>query len=91
MRTLLIAIFLITASSAQAWNGTGHMIVAYIAYNNLNANTRARVDVLLQLNPMYKQWIVGVPDNQKGLAIDFQLIGTKVDTTQEITPSLTAS
>ena len=68
MRTVWIAIFLITASSAQAWNGAGHMTVAYIAYNNLNANTRARVDALLQLNPMSKQWIAGVPDNQKGLA-----------------------
>jgi putative ABC transport system ATP-binding protein len=26
----------------RLWNGAGHMTVAYVAYNNLNGNTRAR-------------------------------------------------
>jgi hypothetical protein len=67
MRTGLIAMFLIAASSAQAWNGTGHMTVAYVAYQNLTPQTRARVDQLLTLNPMYATWTAKTPAAQKGL------------------------
>jgi hypothetical protein len=52
----------------QAWFNGGHMVVAYIAYQNLTAETRTRVDALLKLNPMYAEWIKGVPAGQKGLA-----------------------
>jgi hypothetical protein len=43
------------------------MTVAYIAYQNLNPATRARVDALLQKNPMYDSWTSGISDDQKGL------------------------
>jgi hypothetical protein len=43
------------------------MLVAFIAYKNLTPKTRARVDTLLKLNPMYVQWTQGVSDDQKGL------------------------
>jgi hypothetical protein len=67
MRTGWIAMFLLAASSAQAWNGTGHMTVAYVAYQNLTPQTRARVDQLLTLNPRYATWTAKTPAAQKGL------------------------
>jgi hypothetical protein len=51
----------------SAWNATGHMTVAYIAYQRLDSSTRARVDTLLKLNPEYPHWIAGTPAGQEGL------------------------
>lgn len=63
------AICLILASlPVQAWFNGGHMTVAYIAYQKLTPPTRARVDALLKLNPMYATWTKGVAANQQGLA-----------------------
>jgi hypothetical protein len=58
---------LLAASPLQAWFSGGHMVVAYIAYQNLTPATRARVDALLKMNPMYSQWTKHVPAAQKGL------------------------
>jgi hypothetical protein len=63
----MVAILLVVAQPAYAWFDGGHMVVAYVAYKNLTPKTRARVDALLKLNPMYAQWTRGVSDNQKGL------------------------
>jgi S1/P1 Nuclease len=38
----------------QAWNATGHRIVAAIAYDRLNAKARARIDELLSQHPDFK-------------------------------------
>jgi S1/P1 Nuclease len=43
------------------------MLVAYIAYRNLTAQTRSRVDKLLRLNPMYAQWTEGVTQDRRGV------------------------
>ena len=59
---------LLSTNPVQAWNDTGHMIVAYIAYQNLTPTTRARVDELLKMNPMYDTWVKGVIAKQRGLA-----------------------
>ena len=67
MRTLSIGLFLIAASSAQAWNSTGHMAVAYVAYQNLTPQTRTRVDQLLKLNPQFSTWTAHRRNSQKGL------------------------
>lgn len=37
---------LAAALNARAWDGTGHMLVAQVAYDRLNAKARARVDEL---------------------------------------------
>jgi len=58
---------LMAAQPLYAWFDGGHMLVAYIAYRNLTPKTRARVDALLKLNPMYIEWTQGVSDDQKGL------------------------
>ncbi len=58
---------LLAASPIQAWFDGGHMVVAYIAYQNLTPQTRTRVDNLLKLNKMYAKWTKGVKSPQKGL------------------------
>lgn len=49
----LLSILLIT-NSAQAWDATGHSIVAAIAYQRLTPQTRARVDDLIRRHPDYE-------------------------------------
>lgn len=47
---------------AFAWNSFGHMVVASIAYRNLDPQTQARVNSLLMLNPYYAtQWAAMIP------------------------------
>ncbi len=45
----------------HAWNGTGHMVVADIAYDNLTPKTKAAVDALLQKQQDYKLWMSEMP------------------------------
>jgi hypothetical protein len=65
---LNIVCVLALASPAAAWNGTGHRTIAYIAYQQLNPPTRARVDALLKLNPEYQRWVRDIPPAERGLA-----------------------
>lgn len=46
---------------AQAWNGTGHMAVAEIAYDNLTPKTKAAVDALLARQRDYGLWLSAMP------------------------------
>ncbi|MGH9612494.1 MAG: S1/P1 nuclease [Bryobacteraceae bacterium] len=50
-------------SPLSAWNATGHMTVAYIAYGQLDGQTRARVDALLKAHPDYATWVAGIPED----------------------------
>jgi hypothetical protein len=76
MKTFLAVVFLLVfASSAAAWNGQGHEIVAYIAYQHLDPATRAKVDALLAKNPCFKEWQTaakGLPASQQPVAIFMQ-------------------
>jgi len=47
---LFVAVFLI-ASAAQAWNFTGHQIVAGIAWDNMSETARAKAIAVLQAAP----------------------------------------
>src|SRR5215469_12334814 len=59
----LCSIFLITIP-ANAWNATGHSIIAAIAYDRLNPKTRARVDDLIRRHPDYETILThGAPAN----------------------------
>jgi len=72
---LAVALMLVSASAAQAWNGEGHEIVAYIAYQHLDPATRAKVDALLALNPCFNEWQTAakaVPVAQRSAAIFMQ-------------------
>jgi len=53
--------FLALTVSAYGWDNLGHMTVAYVAYQHLNAPTKTRIDQLLRLNPDYPQWRAKVP------------------------------
>jgi S1/P1 Nuclease len=53
---------LILLSPMFAWNGAGHMAVAYVAYQHLNSATRARASALLKLNPDYPNWVKQIPE-----------------------------
>ncbi len=63
MRKLLAALVLLAlCRPAPAWNGTGHRIVAAIAYDSLTPSTRARVDDLIRRHPDYQSmFLAGAP------------------------------
>jgi hypothetical protein len=81
-RTFLLALFiLVFTNTAFGWNGKGHQVVAYIAYQHLDPTTRAKVDDLLKKNPCYNEWTATVnslPANQQPVAI-FMLAATWPD------------
>lgn len=58
---LLIAATVSLNGTAYAWNGLGHMTVAYAAYQQLTTKTKNRVGVLLRQNPDYSNWLKQVP------------------------------
>src|SRR5439155_27335641 len=45
--------FLCLSHSAMAWNAEGHMIVAQIAYNHLDATAKSRCDTLIAVPLTY--------------------------------------
>src|SRR5262245_20466160 len=47
----------------RAWNGRGHMLVAFIAYQHLTPPAKATVHALLQLNPQFDMFVDDVPPN----------------------------
>lgn len=55
------ALALALAAPAGAWNARGHMMVAARAWQALTPQSQKAVTALLRLNPMYKDWIKGVP------------------------------
>jgi hypothetical protein len=66
---------------AFGWNGKGHEVVAFIAYQHLDPATRAKVDGLLKDNPCYNEWTTAVsalPAEQQPVGI-FMLAATWPD------------
>lgn len=67
---------------ALAWNSIGHMTVAWAAYQQLTPAEKARVNVLLQLNPNYKEWLgyipAGTPDADRDMYV-FMMAATWPD------------
>ncbi|MQY51786.1 S1/P1 nuclease [Rhodocyclus gracilis] len=47
---------LASAAPAQAWNATGHRLIAEIAWQGLDPATRSKIDHLLQAHPDYARW-----------------------------------
>lgn len=64
---LLILLSLIFPSVGNAWNDQTHMAIAYIAYRKLSRHTRERVDEVLVLHPLYKEWTKGAKLGRAGL------------------------
>src|SRR5262245_39936641 len=50
---------------ALAWNARGHMMVAAVAWDHMDSDTRVRAIDLLKLNPEYGNWIRGVSEHEK--------------------------
>jgi hypothetical protein len=78
---LLALLVLVLANTALGWNGKGHEVVAYIAYQHLDSATRAKVDDLLKRNPCYDEWNTTVSTlsaEQQSVAI-FMLAATWPD------------
>jgi hypothetical protein len=60
---LMASALVLTATGARAWDDQGHMMVASLAWDHLNATTRVKVTALLKLNPDYGTWTAGAaPD-----------------------------
>jgi hypothetical protein len=62
MTAAIALAFAALASPARAWWDAGHMQIAYVAYKNLEAPVKDKVDVLLRLNPDYAKWTAGITD-----------------------------
>jgi hypothetical protein len=80
---VLAGLFVTTViSSAHAWDGFGHMLVAYVAYDELKPATKARVNSLIRLNPKYQTWVTWLPpgasQSQKNAMI-FMIAATWAD------------
>ena len=57
----LVLSLLLLAPGSYGWNGFGHMAVAYMAYQHLDATTRSRANQLVRLNPLYATWNKQLP------------------------------
>lgn len=53
----LLPLLLLLSSSAWAWNGAGHRLVACLAWNQLDTYTRSEVARVLHEHPDYTRWI----------------------------------
>lgn len=61
---LVFVLVLVTVAPANAWNATGHRIIAAIAYDRLTPAARARVDRLIQAHPDYSSiFAAGAPED----------------------------
>ena len=70
-------------STSQAWFSFGHMAVAYVAYQKLTPEKKARVTELLKRNPYYNtKWKAlipaGTPADQRDLMV-FMIAATWPD------------
>ena len=83
-RAALVAAGLLTSTQALAWNDRGHMMVAAVAWERLDPVVRIKVDALLRLNPMYRQWIGGAKAGSRD-QIAFVRAATWADDIQDTT------
>ena len=56
-----LVLLAVAAPRVSAWNGTGHMVVAEIAYDNLSPKTKTTVNALLSQHRDYTLWISEMP------------------------------
>ena len=64
---LLICVCLWRPPSARAWNSTGHMIIASLAYDQASAETREPWVALLKQHPAIKDWEQTFPKDEPDL------------------------
>lgn len=76
MRAKLLSIAALAAAAfafsavpaAQAWDATGHMAAACIAYDHLKPRTKAAVDSLLRQHKDYAKWVARLPKRNSNSA-----------------------
>jgi hypothetical protein len=57
MRLLFLCLALaLSARSALAWSGAGHMVIAAEAYRELSPKMKARANTVLKAHPEYEKW-----------------------------------
>jgi hypothetical protein len=59
--TTAVLLWVMLSGSALAWDAFGHMQIAGLAWDKLDAPVRARATELLTRNPQHGKWIEGVP------------------------------
>jgi len=59
--TLTLSTIGLVQTPVLAWNNYGHMTVAYIAYQKLTPQARAKANALLTKNPDFPNWLAMVP------------------------------
>jgi hypothetical protein len=82
MRTAAALLTLFLAfpfNQALAWWDEGHMQIAYVAYQRLNAPVKDKVDALLKLNGDYVLWTAGAPDEATAKVYAFVHAATWAD------------
>src|SRR5947209_326076 len=62
---ILLAIALCSPTLTLAWNSTGHMTSALIAYRSLTPKAKKEVDGILRHHPDYDRWVSGLPRDQE--------------------------
>jgi hypothetical protein len=62
---LLVVQFISLPAAVSAWNNTGHMVVAYTAYQNLTPDAKERIKKILRQHPEYSTWVMGVEKQWK--------------------------
>lgn len=77
----VVLTLLILVMPAQAWNGKGHMTVAYIAYKNLDPAVQQKVDALLERHPDFAKLrqFAGNPNSENYHLIIFLTAATWPD------------
>ena len=66
-RLFLAAIALLwVAPAARAWNPTGHMVIASLAYDQLPPESRAGWEKLLHAHPDFEKWQFAAPKDAPG-------------------------
>jgi hypothetical protein len=79
LRIFVTAALMLAPTAAWSWNDRGHMMVAAIAWNNLDDATKERVSELLKLNPNYQAWIKTASDDDERDQFAFVMAATWPD------------
>ena len=75
----LIAVLTVPFNPARAWWDGGHMQIADVAYKQLDAPVKDKVDALLKLNKDYPKWIAGAADEKTAKLYAFVHAATWAD------------
>jgi len=70
---LLGSLLIFAAPAAFAWNPYGHMLVAYVGWENMTPETRTRVSQLLRLNPYYESWKKQIGETKTAEELDMKI------------------